>query len=78
MIEASTESKARAAVAGSTSLNLKLCGLEVMSFNDGLMPLSFLTLIKPADCKRLSPRPRVVGSFGIAIVAPSGKSLIDL
>lgn len=47
----------------------------MMSFSDGLIPLSALTLIKPAACNIFKARPIVVGSFGKAIVAPSGKSL---
>ena len=61
-------------VAGSTSLNCKCLGLLTISFKDGLIPLPFFTLIKPADCKTFNPRPSVVGSLGIAIVAPSGRS----
>lgn len=78
MIEVLIEFKVWVVVVGLIFLNLKLCGLEVMLFNDGLMLLFFLILIKFVDCKRLSLCLRVVGLFGIVIVVLFGKFLIDL
>ena len=71
---ASTSARTLGSVAASISLNLRPLAFSVISAGVASKPDLSESLIKPADCKRRSALPSLVGSLGIAIVAPFFKS----
>ena len=71
---ASTSSRILGSVAASISLNLRPFAFSVISEGVASRPAEAESLIKPADCKRRSALPSLVGSLGIAIVAPFFRS----
>ncbi|MNP81205.1 hypothetical protein D3C76_1795070 [compost metagenome] len=65
-------------MAASSSLNFRCFGLLVMSAAVAIMLPGSLSVISPCLAISSSARPELVGSLGIATMAPSCNSATDL
>ena len=74
MMAASTSERTLGRVAASISENLKFFGFSVISSGMASRPASALSLMRPADWRRRRALPSFVGSLGIAMTAPFGRS----
>ena len=74
MTAASTSPRTLGSVAASISENFRFFGLDAISRGIASSPASALRVISPAASRRRSALPSLVGSLGIAIVAPAGMS----
>ncbi|CSI79151.1 Uncharacterised protein [Vibrio cholerae] len=78
MIDRATSSSERGSWAASNSRISSFFGFSTMSRTVANRPTSSRSLSRPCCCNSSSERPRLVGSFGTAMRAPSCSSSTDL
>ena len=74
----STSSRVRGSMAASASVIWRFLGLSTMSLAVAMTPTPSFSFSRPAFSRMARARPPLVGSLGMAILAPSGTDLMSL